>query len=94
VAAPSRTFLRAPLDQQRVMQAKLRTHGSTAVADALDELLSEVRTFEMHVNTFRAVRDQRVDIGDVVAQMNDARSRARDAMRNLERLVSTELESL
>jgi hypothetical protein len=76
------------------MPAKLRTHGSTAVADALDELLNEVRTFEMHVNTFRAVRDQRDDIGDVVAQMNDARSRARDAMRNLERLVSTELESL
>lgn len=85
---------RSPLDQQRVMPAKLRTHGSTAVADALDELLNEVRTFEMHVNTFRAVRDQPVDIGDVVAQMNDARSRARDAMRNLERLVSTELESL
>jgi hypothetical protein len=38
------------LDDQRAMQAKLRTHGSGAVADALDEFTKHVRTFQMHVS--------------------------------------------
>jgi hypothetical protein len=85
---------RPALEDQRAMQAKLRTHGSRAVADALDEFLKDVRTFEIQVRTFRIVRDQQNDITDVVTKMNDARERAREAMRSIERLVSSELESL
>ena len=59
----------------------------------MDKLL-EVRTFQMHARTFRAVQSQGTDLQEVATQMNDARGRAREESRNLEHVVSAELESL
>lgn len=82
------------LDEQRAMQSKLRTIGSTAVADALDGVTKAAREFFLSASTVQTIRTQGGQMGDEVTRMHEAREKAREATRELERLVSEELASL
>jgi hypothetical protein len=82
------------LDEQRAMQSKLRTIGSAAVADALDRFTKATRDFFIRATTVRAIRNQRGEMRDEVERMHEAREKAREAMQDLERLVSDELAGL
>ena len=81
-------------DVQRAMQAKARTIGSQAVADALDLFTQDVRSFFVQAQIVAAIRASGVDMGDELEKTHEARKRARKAMEKLERLVSDELASL
>jgi hypothetical protein len=76
------------------MQAKVRTIGSEAVADALDLFTKDVRKFFEQAYIVATIRAHHGDMGDEVQKTQEAREKARTAMKKLERLVTEELASL
>jgi hypothetical protein len=83
-------------EENRVMEARLRTYGSREVADAYEQFGEAVKAFYGFAFSMRTIRDQG-GTGDLVKAfeaLRESRGHVRDALANLERLVSNELASL
>jgi hypothetical protein len=80
-------------DELRVMNARLRTFGSPAVADAYEAFMDAIRGFWGYVMSLRMTRDQG-GANLPWQELQDARAKVREALSKLERLVSDELASL
>jgi hypothetical protein len=81
-------------DEFRIVQVKLRTHGSIIVGDAFDDFGAKATSFYLQAGVVKMLRDQHGAIGDEMTKLQSAREQVRDAMRVLEGLVSEELASL
>jgi hypothetical protein len=82
------------LEESRVMQVQLGTHGSPEVSDAYRAFGESLREFAQRVDDFRLIRtgeDAQGDLADAGGKMEEARGKVREALRTLERLVSDEL---
>ena len=83
----------APQEQWE-LQARLHTHGSVGVGDALDELVGDVRAFFAVATTVRTIREHGGQMGDEPRQLNEVRGTVGEALQRLQRRVSEELSSL
>jgi hypothetical protein len=81
------------VDEQRALNAVLRTFGSKAVGDAYDEFAKSVRDFFVHAATMRTLREQNA-LNLPKEQLEETRTKVRADLAKIERLVSDELASL
>jgi hypothetical protein len=81
-------------DEWTAMLVGVATFGSAELEEAYATFAAEVRSFQAHAWTFEATRNQRDDISETVTQMDAHRQGARDALKNIERLIRDELAAL
>ena len=83
-------------EESRVMIARLRTYGSHEVAEAYERFGDAARKFYGFAFSVKTIRDQggTGDLAKAFEALREARDDVRDALANLERLVSGELASL
>ena len=81
------------VEEQRALNAVLRTFGSPAVANAYDDFVKTMRGFFGSVGSFRAARQQGATVTPW-RELHDSREKVHAELKKMELLVSDELASL